>query len=160
MKFHGKQGAEWGFKNPVKGWFNVVITDDIDIITNQTSGKSSLKIATKVTDGEMAGANISIFALMDSEFGEQKVADVIENAGLMKKFDDRFPGDVSFFDAAVIKALQQALPGKPLSLKLEPFESKDGKTYGNIVKIDKAGAKDAEPAKKAAPVDAPPEEWN
>jgi hypothetical protein len=159
MKYHGKQGAEWGFKNPVEGWFDVVITDDIDILTNKDTGKSSLRIPTKVVSGEMAGANISIFCPMSSDFGEQKVADVIENIGLMKKFDEKFPGEVSFFDAAVIRQIQHTLPGKGLRLKLEPFTGKDGKEYGTIVKIDKAGSHAAEPAKAAAPAATQEEDW-
>jgi hypothetical protein len=107
----------------------------------------------------MAGANISIFCPMSSEFGEQKVADVIENIGLMKKFDEKFPGEVSFFDAAVIRQIQHTLPGKGLRLKLEPFTGKDGKEYGNIVKIDKAGSHAAEPAKAAAPAATQEENW-
>lgn len=155
MKYHGKSGAEWGFKNPTEGWFDVVITDDIDINTNKDSGKSSLLVTTKVISGEMAGAQITIFCPMGTEFGEHKVADIIENVGLQSKFDERFPGDdVSYFDAAVIRALQQALPNKPLRLKLEPY-TKDGKTYGNIVKIDHAGAREGAAEEKKKVADAP-----
>ena len=152
MKYQGRTNAEWGFKNPVEGWFDVVITDDIDIITNQNSGKQSLRVPTKVTDGEMAGGNINIFCAMDTEFGEQKFADIIANAGLQAQVDKAFPGDISPLDAGVIKKMTAVLPGKVLRLKLEPF-TKDGKTYGNIVSIDKlgSGAK-AAAAPKAKPV--------
>lgn len=151
MKTQGRVGAEWGFKNPVEGWFNVVITDDIDIITSEKSGKSSLKIPTKVIDGDFSGANISIFALIDTDFGEQKIADVIANVGLLEEFNKKFPGDISVFDATVIKGLHAKLPGKYLCIKLEKYV-KDGKEYGNMVQLDKygstAGAEKATPPKQ------------
>jgi hypothetical protein len=152
MKYQGRTGAEWGFKNPIEGWFDVVITDDIDIITNQASGKQSLRVPTKVTDGEMAGGNINVFCAMDTEFGEQKFADIIANVGLQAQVDKAFPGDVSPLDPGVIRKMQTALPGKGLRLKLEPF-TREGKTYGNIVKIDKIGG--AQPATKAPAKAAP-----
>lgn len=153
MKTKGTVGSEWGFKNPTEGIFNVLIGEEIDVFTNENTGKSSLRIPTIVVDNEeFNGAKITIFCPMDTNLGENRIADVVANAGLANEFEKAFPGDdVSYFDAKVIRKLQVSLPGKPIQLALEP-QTRNGKVYGNIVKIMPAGgiAPKASPAKAAA----------
>ena len=161
MKYKGTENAEWGFKNPTEGWFNVVITDEVTLKTREADGSQAFYVPTKVIDGDFAGASINVWCNKSetSDFGEKKIGDIVLAAGLMKEFNDKFPGDdVTWFDAPVIIGLTKRLPGKYLKVKLEPQVSKkDGKTYGNIVGIAKAGAVETK-TKKPAPTATPAEE--
>ena len=151
MKTKGREGADWGYRTIGPGWHLVCVQEGIDYLKDDTGtrvvnakGLNSVMIPLAVDDGSDSdnGLRVTIFANNDN-FGEQKMADVIEAAGLTADFEKNFPGDVSFFEDRVFAAVQRHLQGRFLKVNIaHSLVKKDGveKTYANVVNVDKAGA--------------------
>jgi hypothetical protein len=151
MKTKGREGADWNYRTIGPGWHLVSVQEGIDYLKDDTGarvvnakGLNSAMIPLAVDDsGDPDNSlRVTIFANNDN-FGEQKIADVIEAAGLTADFEKNFPGDVSFFEDRVFAAVQRHLQGRFLKVNIaHSVVKKDGgeKTYANVVNVDKAGA--------------------
>jgi hypothetical protein len=140
MKAKGNENAEWGFKRPADGWHIVELGEGIDYLKDNEGkifeddkGNKKWKFPAKVNDPEAAdnGADISQIVAENTQFGEQKVADILAAIGEFERFEKHFPGDRSFFEPAIIAKVKTTFAGKFLRMKTET--SKDGK-YSNPVR--------------------------
>ena len=165
MRAQKREGADWGFRVPTPGWHTVCFQEGVDLFTNETSGKQSVTVPAVIDEGGADdGIRLTVFCPYKddtggfSAFGEQKLADVLSAVNLFDKFEEKFPGDVSLFEAHILEAVKIKVPGCFAKMKVEL--SKDSK-YSNIVgiagmKADTAAVKPEKPAKstgKQAPAD-------
>lgn len=144
MRATKREGADWGFRVPTPGWHTVCFQEGIDLYTNEASGKQSVTIPSVIDEGGADdGIKLTIFCPYKddsggfSAFGEQKLADILSATGLYDKFEEKYPGDISLFEAHILEAVKLKLPECFCKMKVEL--SKDGK-YSNVVGIVGAGA--------------------
>lgn len=175
MKVQGRENASWGFKEVPEGWHMVQFQDGIDYLMDKEGrmsedkkGNKLLKIPAKIIDDpDLENTNLDTIVSFGTQFGEQKIADILTNCGLYKKFEQNFDADASFFDEGPLSALKSKLPSQCVKFRVE--KSKDGK-YTNVVEIAKpdanTDAKDTKKGdkadkgeKKAPPAKAPAAEW-
>ena len=162
MRVKGREEPDYNFQIPAAGWHNVIVQEGIDFLKKDGEDKVSDKgnrtiIVNMVIDGgEENGKRCSLFCPFETEFGEQKLADLLVVTGMAPKFEEKFPGDVSLWDPKVFQAIQLKLPKSFLQVKLE--QTKDGKNV-NIVNMLPVGKKPTadkkEKASSAAPAPAP-----
>ena len=142
--------ADWGFKVPDTGTYAFQFDEGIDIHEkeNEDGVSRSLKFPGHIIDhDEFEGARLTIFAAMDRESGERRVADILVCTDLAGKFEKKFPNEDSLFAPGVINGLKMQVPGKIILLGVEKVTGKKGSKYEgkemtNITKIGryKAGA--------------------
>jgi hypothetical protein len=151
MKVKGREDANWGYRIASAGYHIVEIQDGVEFTLDEQGARKSLLIPVSVNEGsDDDGVKIAIFAPANHDFGEQKVADILAAVGLFAAFEEKFPGDVSFFDKGPFEALKAKLPGQFLKVLVEI--SKDGK-YNNVLEthnVKYEGKAAAGPAKGAA----------
>lgn len=154
MKVQGREQGEWGFSKAADGWHLICFDEGIGLLTNKEGevvkddkDRDLYKLPATIKDSADESNDISVDQIVvASDFGEQKIADILAAVGLFKKFAEKFPGDVSFFEPKVMEAIKTKLPGKFMKVYTE--QTKDGK-YTNVTKFAKADAKtDAPPAPK------------
>lgn len=149
MRKHGEQVSDWTFPLPEEGW-KLLLIEELELYDKK--GKSSLRIGCVIGDDEEdEGKKINIFVPIadekgkESSFGEQKIADIVEQVGLTAKFEKIFPGDISWFDQKVLDRLFLSLPNKRFMGFVERSEfEKEGKMVpsANIIKTKALGIKD------------------
>lgn len=163
MKVKGREHAEWGFRKPEDGWHVVEMLEGIDILKNKEGeiavdgkGNTLYKFPAKINQESAADHGLDISQIVaESSFGEQKIADMLAGAGLFNKFDEKYPGEHSYFEKPIMDTIKIKLPGTFCKMKTET--SKDGK-YSNVVEIasmkynpeDKPGKVEKKAAKAAA----------
>ena len=151
MRVKGREEPDYNFQIPAAGWHNVIVQEGIDFLKKDGEDKVSDKgnrtiIVNMVIDGgDDNGKRVSLFCPFETEFGEQKLADLLVVTGMAPKFEEKFPGDVSLWDTKVFQAIQLRLPKSFLQVKLE--QTKDGKNV-NIVNMLPVGKKPKADGKK------------
>jgi hypothetical protein len=184
MKAEGRERATHGFTMPSDDWHLVEVMDGIDyakdadtheiLLDKKGAKKHIIKFQINDGDDEANGAQVSMF-ITENDRGEQRMADILAATGQYKKFAEKFPGDISAFDDAVMSAIKIKLPGQFMKVKTKVAKGKDksGETreYCNIIetatvgfdpaKEDKGGKKDDKKADKKADTKAAPkvDEW-
>jgi hypothetical protein len=170
MRAKERTSAEWGFRVPTPGWHQVCFQEGIDVLTNANSGKQSVMVPASIDEGSADdGIRVSVFCPYKddqgaySEFGEQKLADILSAVGLFGKFEEMYPGDTSLFEPEILDKVKIKLPGLFCKVKLEL--STDGK-YSNVVgiaamnvEVKNTPAKAAPAAKAEAPAAKKNVEW-
>jgi hypothetical protein len=143
MRVQGRENPDYSaFENPAPGWHNAVVQEGIDFLRKDgaemvgAKGNKTILVNMLIDGGEDDGKKISQMCPYETEFGEQKLADLLVATGLAAKFEEKFPGDVSLFDPQVFQAIQLKLPKQFLQVFIEI--SKDGK-YANIGSVAKMG---------------------
>lgn len=131
----GREGADWGVRNVSPGWHKGEM-GEIEVFEKEDTGARFLMFRIKVVGGDDDGLNATIFAPFPAEgktFGEQKVADILNQLGVESAFNEKFPEDKfpSFFVDPIIKAMQARLPGIPCQILVEL----DKKNYTNVRKL-------------------------
>jgi hypothetical protein len=147
MKTQGREHANWGFKVPEPGWHDYEIMEGLDQNIIENSGKTSIMIRAKVTEGsEDDGAQVTIFVPYKDEkgdvnaFGEQKLADVLAAAKLSEEFEKHYPGERSVFEEEIMGKIKTKLPGRFMSMRTENATGKDNRTNVNVVEVAVLGA--------------------
>jgi hypothetical protein len=144
MKVKGREDADFGFRMPEEGWHQVKILEGIGELKNKDgaiiadkNGNNRFTFPMAIDGGEDDGIRVSLVTSANTVFGEQVIADLLHHTGLEAAFNEKFPGDNSYWDADVINAVKVKLQDKFVQAYIEI--SKDGK-YSNVRKIFKAGA--------------------
>jgi len=134
------------FKVPDTGNYRFQIDEGIKLETNETTGKTSLWIPSKIVEcrGEESEGNLDLqvthFVPVNSDFGVKQIAHILSITGLFEAFDKKFPGDsVDISSDEFINALKLKLPGKLFDGGINTVE-KDGKRRANFKYIEKVGA--------------------
>jgi len=132
MKVQGREHAEWGFKMPSDGWHRVEMLEGIDYfkkegeIQTDKKGEKAWLFPAKISDDQDPDDGIRVNQFVyESDFGEQKIADILAGIGEMANFEKAFPGERSFFESAIMDKIKIKVPGKFLKMRTEL--SKDGK---------------------------------
>ncbi len=173
MRGEGREDADWGFEVIPKGTYILTVTEGISVNLSEKSGKESMKIPFKVAKGEYKDASTSMFISTEEssrDFSEQKLLDVMACLGLIHKFKEKFPGDISPLDPKVIDAIKVAFPGKSLEADITNTVKKgkdgaDDTVFVNIQRIRKIGSSDNsrskdKPAAAKEPIPAGASEWD
>jgi len=142
MRKQGRESGSWGLRTAVDGWHTVCFEEGIgylekdgEIIKDKKTGTYNLIVIPAKTvsdDPEQDGINLNTVINEGTDFGEQKIADILAAAGLFAAFEKNFPGDISIWDKKVMDAVKSKLPGKFAKFRVET--SKDGK-YTNVVEF-------------------------
>ena len=150
MKVKGRENADWSARKAQDGWHMVMFEEGIDFLKDQdgnfymtkpdSKGNSYKRLSFPTSikeDGEDDGIRVSNAVSVGTDFGEQRVADLLAATGLFAAFEKNFPEDASFWDENVLNAIKSKLPGKFCKMRLET-NSKSG--YQNVVELAKADA--------------------
>jgi len=150
----GKDSADWGFTPPSDGWHMIEFQEGIAYlekdgkVLEDKKGKKLIAFPAVIkedgTDDD--GKKVSVIVAEGTDFGEQKVADILVATELFEKFEQHFPGDVSVFDSAPWSKIVTSVPGKFAKIKIEA--SKDGK-FANIVGLTNVKTKVEEKPKES-----------
>lgn len=159
------KSSSWGFKKPEDGWHKVEMGEGIDQMVYSKDmeghkvgesvvdgkGNKLWKFPAKINDEDATDheADISL-VIAETPFGEKKIGDIIAAIGMKDGFEKNFPGDRSFFEAAIMDKVKIKVPGQFCQMRTET--SKDGK-YSNVVEIATMKFKAVEKS-TAAPKDA------
>lgn len=161
----GQDKAELGFQTPEAGTYTFEVTEGIELWTNENSGKTSLKIPTKIVetvdgDEDSVGMTVVHFAPIQTKFGEKQVASILTITGLAPAFEERFPDDTAFTDQRFVDALKLKLPGKLFIGEIEIRQNNKGVKNANFRSWEKLAKKSAAASapKVAAPATAD-EDW-
>ena len=171
MRKQGRESGSWGLRTAVDGWHTVCFEEGIgylekdgEIVKDKKTGTYNLIVIPakiKEDDQDQDGVSLDVIVNEGTDFGEQKIVDILAAAGLFAAFEKNFPGDISVWDKKVMDAIKSKLPGKFAKYRTET--TKDGK-YTNVVefasmkvdtsasskpKADKKEAKEAPAAAKA-----------
>jgi hypothetical protein len=147
MRVKGRENPQYGFQNPSPGWHRMVIQEGIDFykkdgeVVLNDKGNKRIIINMAVDGGEEDGRRVSHWIGFGTEFGEQQVADLLVVTGLAKKFEEKFPGEVSLFDPKVYQAIVMKLPGQFLMVNVTHRKGKDDTVNANVFELAKIGAK-------------------
>ena len=171
MDTRGEEHSQWGFINPTVGWYMMEFGDEFPEKKNEETGKTTLRVPLKITEGDFTGVQQSVFIVLnpgsDGEMkaNKNKVANILAATKLYETFEKKFPGDISILDPRIIKGMTIQLPGKAVMVRLDESKSKDGKTYMNIVEMAPVGYKPngggakPSPAPKPAAAGAEESDW-
>jgi hypothetical protein len=140
MKVQGQEHAEWGFKKPLDGWHLVEIGEGHGMLKNKEGelvkndkGEQLWKFNAKINDDTAEDNEADVSQIVtESAFGERKIADILAAIGEFKKFEEKFPGDRSFFEEAIINRVIIQIQHKFCKMRTET--TKDGK-YTNVMEI-------------------------
>jgi hypothetical protein len=142
MRKQGRESGSWGMKVAADGWHTVCFEEGIgylekdgEIIKDKKTGTYNLIVipAKTVSDDEdQNGISLNTVINEGTDFGEQKIVDILAATGLFPAFEKNFPGDISIWDKKVMDAVKSKLPGKFAKFRTET--SKDGK-YTNVVEF-------------------------
>lgn len=146
MKVAGRENAKWGFEPPKDGFHLVTFQEGIKylekdgaILTDKNNNKLIVfPVTIKDERDPDNGKNINQIFSENTDWSEQKIADLLVAAGIYKKFEENFPGDVSVFDQQAMDVIKVRLPGCSAALKIET----DKKGYQNVVETSSADNKD------------------
>jgi hypothetical protein len=127
MRGQVRDYVDYSFKKISDGWHTFEVIDGIAVKVNEKTGSKSLLIPFQVNEegSEDHGLKLNLYCPFlakdgsPSKFGEQRAVDVIALCGLKEKFENKFPGDVSPLDDAIITGMQTQLPGKFIRMKTE-----------------------------------------
>jgi hypothetical protein len=160
IKETGRAEASYGqFQIPQPGPHLMMFEEGIQELTNETTQKSSWMLPLSVVDDpipEENGARGTIFIPLHTNFGVQKLCDVLVCAGLADEFDQLFPnltltqnesGYYDLFCTEILDSLMIKLPGRTITIETS-VNNRDGKEYCSIDKISAI--------QKAIPVARPP----
>jgi hypothetical protein len=138
MKKIGRDHAEWGFRSPVDGWHKVEMLEGVALYQKDGApvlndkGQKTWIFPAKINDDtdESNGINVNQF-VPESDFGEQKMADILAGVGMFVKFEEKFPGDHSFFETPIMDTIKLKLPNH--FCQMRTVTNKDGKS--NVIEI-------------------------
>jgi hypothetical protein len=147
IKETGRTEASYGqFQIPQPGSHLMIFEEGIQEFINEKTQKISWMLPLSVVDDKIPeenGAGGTIFIPLHTNFGVQKLCDVLVCTGLADEFDQLFPnltltqdesGYYDLFNADVFDALMVKLPGRTINVETSVY-AKDGKDYCNIDKI-------------------------
>jgi hypothetical protein len=140
MKAQGRTHAEYGFKKPNDGWHIVEMGEGIDLMKDgegnmikDAKGNNLWKFPAKINEDTAEDHGVDIGQVVpQTDFGEQKIADILAGIGEFANFEKGFPGERSFFEQPIMDKIKIKVPGKFLKIRTET--SKDGK-YSNTVEM-------------------------
>ena len=123
MKINGNKNADWRTPVPENGWHNVEITEGINRYSGITKDGRDYDIFTipvRVTSGDAEGAMVSIIVdMLKPDKAEQRLSDVIVNAGIAAEFEKGFPDGTLVTDNRVLDLLKVKLPFRCLQVYTE-----------------------------------------
>ena len=132
MKANIKQGQSFGRIPVADGWHLAEIQDGVDYMRTKDgnvyqndNGSKAWKITAKVVESsnpDSVGGFIGITVF--EERGQDKMATILDAAGLWKIICDKFPDDISVFDKRIMDGVKQKLPGR--TLMVQSKEDKNG----------------------------------
>jgi len=137
MKAKGEKNVETGFKAVPDGYHMVEFQEGIDLFKDESGSPKQtdkgenqwiFKVTVNEPDEDYNGSQIQKY-IVENDGGEKQIAHILANAGLEDKFNEKFPGDRSYFEPAIMAALKTKLPGT--SCKVKTVQNKKG--FANIV---------------------------
>nr|BDD44336.1 hypothetical protein 12 [Desulfobacterales bacterium] len=134
--------ADLGFQIPEPGVYIFEASEGIDLFTNENSGKTSLKVPTKIVesvdggDGSV-GMTVTHFVPIESKWGEKQLASLLTITDLAPAFEKRFPDDTSFLDKTFIDSVKLKLPGKLFRGEIEIRQNNKGQKNANFKSWEK-----------------------
>jgi hypothetical protein len=140
----GKNEFELGYQVPEPGEYLFQVDEGIDLFINENTGKTSLKIPTKIVeqiDGDegSVGRKVIHFAPIETSEGEKQICSLLTITGLAPYFEEKFPGDTEFTDQKFIDTMKLKLPEKYFKGKIEVFENNKGRKNASFKSMKKAG---------------------
>ena len=108
---------ELGYQVPEAGKYLFQVSEGIDLFTNENSGKTSLKVPTKILeaiDGAEGSVDLTVthFIPIETNYGEKQVCSLLTITDLAPAFEKRFADGTPFMDAKFIDSIKLKLPGK------------------------------------------------
>ncbi len=140
----GKNEFELGYQVPEPGKYLFQVDEGIDLFVNENSGKTSLKIPTKIVepingDEGSVGMTVTHFAPVETTYGEKQVCSLLTITGLAPYFEDKFPNDTKFTEQKFVDTIKLKLPDKYFKGEIEVFENNKGRKNASFKSWHKAG---------------------
>ena len=133
----GEDKMELGFQIPEPGKYLFEVSEGIELFTNENSGKTSLKVPTKILeaiDGDAGSVDLTVthFIPIKTTYGEKMVCSLLTITNLAPAFEKKFPDDISYLDDKFIDSIKLKLPGKLFVGEIEVFENSKGQKNANF----------------------------
>jgi hypothetical protein len=140
----GQDKFELGFEIPEPGKYLFQISEGIDLFINENSGKTSLKIPTKIVepingDAGSVGMTVTHFAPIETTYGEKQICSLLTITGLAPYFEGKFSDDTKFTYQKFIDTIKLKLPDKYFKGEIEVFENNKGRKNASFKSWHKAG---------------------
>lgn len=160
----GEEKAELGFQTPEPGTYTFEVSEGIELFTNENSGKTSLKVPTKIVeaiegDEDSVDMTVMHFVPIETRWGEKQLASLLTITDLAEAFEKRFPGDVSYLDQTFLDAVKLKLPGKLFRGVIEIRENNKGQKNANFKSWEKLQGKPKPRVAEPEPTIATDEDW-
>jgi hypothetical protein len=144
----GQDKFELGFEIPEPGEYLFQISEGIYLFINENSGKTSLKIPTKIVepingDEGSVGMAVTHFVPIETTYGEKQICSLLTITGLAQYFEEKFPSDTEFTDQKFIDTIKLKLPDKYFKGEIEVFENNKGRKNASFKSWNKAGGQKA-----------------
>jgi hypothetical protein len=128
---------ELGYQVPEAGKYLFQVSEGIDLFTNENSGKTSLKVPTKILEaieGDAGSVDLTVihFIPIETAYGEKQVCSLLTITDLAPAFEKRFADGTSFMDVKFIDSVKLKLPGKLFVGEIEVRENSKGQKNANF----------------------------
>ncbi len=160
------------YEIPQPGVSGVQFEEGIEKMTNQNSGKTTLRlplVIDRVLEGpeDNAGKKLSHFVPIETDFGQRQLAGILVMTGLMPAFSKNFGPEVDAQDDKFLNAVKLRLPGKRVVAHHGIRKDNKGKDQVNITRMEAVDGKGPEPQapvgkrgpKAAQPAQEAKEDW-
>jgi hypothetical protein len=138
----GQDTVELDFEVPEKGVSTCQIEEGIQSYTNDTSGKTSLRIPMsidKVEEGpdNNLGLKLSHFVPIETGWGEKQMAGILTVTGLMNACIEKFGSQVDATSESFINWLKLKLPGKFIRVHHDVRKDNNSKQRAKVTRFEK-----------------------
>ena len=145
-----QEKMELGYQLPEAGKYLFQVAEGIDLFTNENSGKTSLKVPTKileVIDGDESSVDITVthFLPIETNYGEKQLCSLLTITGLAPAFEKRFADGTSFLEAKFVDSIKLKLPGKLFVGEIEVRDNKKGQKNANFKYWERHEKKKSQP---------------
>jgi hypothetical protein len=128
---------ELGYQVPEPGKYLFQVSEGIELFTNENSGKTSLKVPTKIVEainGDEGSVDLTVihFCPIETNYGEKQVCSLLTITGLTPAFEKRFADGTSFKDNKFVDSIKLKLPGKLFVGEIEVRENNKGQKNANF----------------------------
>jgi len=142
LQDNGRDFLDLDFENPEKGISICQIEEGIALYTNESSGKTSLRIPMLIDRAEAGpesniGLKLSHFCPIETAWGEKQLAGILSITGLMGACVEKFGTQVDSMSEPLINFLKLKLPGKFLRVHHDVRVDNKGKERATVVRFEK-----------------------
>ena len=140
----GENKFELGYQVPEPGEYLFQVHEGIDLFVNENSGKTSLKIPTKIVepiDGDEGSVGMAVthFVPIETTYGEKQICSLLTITGMAPYFEEKFSDDTKFTDQKFVDTIKLKLPDKYFKGEIEVFENNKGRKNASFKSWHKAG---------------------